>query len=300
VFHLLLALYILAFAITIGPLIMALLLNQKTGDYSWLAVAGIMTGGILLLVSDGVKTYAGAALGSVPYVMTISALACTLVGSAMMQWSIPTIAFRVLRKPLTPPLALARLLATIIVGAAGAAKELYPSGALQGVHGLLTAGSLGGYGLYVMLNLSLIEHDGARTFARDLFILICVLIPLIAAQGALESVLRLPFEFSQAPFVQLVYQIASCSLCIYCAVRYLFGPSPREAGDIPADFVRRFSISEREQEIIALVVKGLSNKQIGDQLFISSQTVKNHIYNIYRKTGVANKVQLLNQIQRGP
>jgi len=43
--------------------------------------------------------------------------------------------------------------------------------------------------------------------------------------------------------------------------------------------------SGREKEIIELLFKGYSNKQIGKALFISARTVKNHIYSIYRKTG---------------
>ena len=54
----------------------------------------------------------------------------------------------------------------------------------------------------------------------------------------------------------------------------------------------RFSISEREKEIALLLALGLSNKEIAEKLFISPGTVKNHVYNIYEKTGVKNRVEL--------
>jgi DNA-binding CsgD family transcriptional regulator len=57
---------------------------------------------------------------------------------------------------------------------------------------------------------------------------------------------------------------------------------------------KKYNISKREQEIIALVCEGKTNKQIEDQLFISLQTVKDHITRIYRKTGAGNRVQLTN------
>jgi len=57
-------------------------------------------------------------------------------------------------------------------------------------------------------------------------------------------------------------------------------------------FQERFSISEREKEIVMLIACGLSNKEIAAKLFISSGTVKNHVYNIYEKTGVQNRVEL--------
>ncbi len=60
----------------------------------------------------------------------------------------------------------------------------------------------------------------------------------------------------------------------------------------------RFKISEREQEIINLILKGKTNKDIEDTLFISIKTVKSHIYNIYRKMGVKNRLELINLIQK--
>ena len=56
----------------------------------------------------------------------------------------------------------------------------------------------------------------------------------------------------------------------------------------------RFGITQREQEIILLICEGRSNREIKDLLFLSLQSVKDHIYRIYRKTGVKNRVQLAN------
>ena len=55
----------------------------------------------------------------------------------------------------------------------------------------------------------------------------------------------------------------------------------------------RADITEREKEIIRYMLKGKTNKEIEQELFISSSTVKNHIYNIYRKLNVANRHQLM-------
>ena len=57
---------------------------------------------------------------------------------------------------------------------------------------------------------------------------------------------------------------------------------------------KKYKISKREQEIILLICEGKTNKEIEDELFISLQTVKDHIYRIYQKTGVKNRVQLTN------
>jgi DNA-binding CsgD family transcriptional regulator len=61
---------------------------------------------------------------------------------------------------------------------------------------------------------------------------------------------------------------------------------------------RDAGISEREKEIIPLVASGLDNREIGKKLFISPKTVKNHMTNIYAKTGARNRVQLVNLLNR--
>lgn len=58
-------------------------------------------------------------------------------------------------------------------------------------------------------------------------------------------------------------------------------------------FYAQYEISLREQEIIGLILEGKSNKEIEDALFISSHTVKNHIYHIFQKTGVKSRSQLI-------
>lgn len=59
----------------------------------------------------------------------------------------------------------------------------------------------------------------------------------------------------------------------------------------------KFKITNREKEIISLVMTGLSNDEIGEKLFISTTTVKKHLYNIFQKTGVKNRVSLINLFQ---
>ena len=63
-------------------------------------------------------------------------------------------------------------------------------------------------------------------------------------------------------------------------------------------FIQKFGISKREMEIVDEIIKGKSNKEISERLFISLQTVKDHIHNIYLKTEVKNRVQLSNLIRQ--
>ena len=57
-------------------------------------------------------------------------------------------------------------------------------------------------------------------------------------------------------------------------------------------FFRKHGISQCEGEIIKLLLDGKSNSDIEKELFISLSTAKNHIYNIYQKLQVKNRVQI--------
>jgi len=56
-------------------------------------------------------------------------------------------------------------------------------------------------------------------------------------------------------------------------------------------------ITKREMEIVKLIARGNTNKEISEILFIALQTVKDHNRRIFRKLGVKNRVQLVNLIR---
>src|SRR6476646_5898253 len=56
---------------------------------------------------------------------------------------------------------------------------------------------------------------------------------------------------------------------------------------------QRSLLPDREIEVVQLVAQGLQNRAIGKKLFISEQTVKNHMLNIFDKVGVYDRVELM-------
>ena len=52
-------------------------------------------------------------------------------------------------------------------------------------------------------------------------------------------------------------------------------------------------LSNREMEVVQQVAQGFHNKEIGIKLFISEQTVKNHLHNIFDKLGVSDRLELM-------
>jgi DNA-binding CsgD family transcriptional regulator len=68
--------------------------------------------------------------------------------------------------------------------------------------------------------------------------------------------------------------------------------------DSLARFCSNFGISKRERDIIEQVLVGKSNKAIEKVLFISHNTVKNHLYSVFQKTGVGSRSELIHRITR--
>lgn len=52
-----------------------------------------------------------------------------------------------------------------------------------------------------------------------------------------------------------------------------------------------YDLTEREREVLALLVEGLNNKQIAEKLFVSPSTIKSHVSNILSKLGVTSRTE---------
>ena len=67
----------------------------------------------------------------------------------------------------------------------------------------------------------------------------------------------------------------------------VWGAETGQASDQSGETV----LSERETAVLDAVARGLSNREIGRQLWISEQTVKFHLRNVYRKLGISSRTE---------
>lgn len=79
----------------------------------------------------------------------------------------------------------------------------------------------------------------------------------------------------------------------------LFRDLARGPSLVAADRVRRIAarcvadpLTKREVEILSLLLEGWRNADIATRLGLSPNTVKNHVYNVYQKTGAANRIEI--------
>jgi DNA-binding NarL/FixJ family response regulator len=92
---------------------------------------------------------------------------------------------------------------------------------------------------------------------------------------------------------QLVRAVAVAAKGELVAPRELLGYVLAE--DKPADFA---ALSVRQREILGYVVEGLSNAQIGERLFLTESTIKQHLRSAYKVLGVKNRTEAANLFRR--
>lgn len=91
-----------------------------------------------------------------------------------------------------------------------------------------------------------------------------------------------------------VFVFGWAMIAFVVGARWLGGDDAAEP--VPQSFVSDYRITPREADILRVLVGGKTASQIGEELFISQRTVEAHLYNVYRKCGVRNRVELVNKI----
>lgn len=62
--------------------------------------------------------------------------------------------------------------------------------------------------------------------------------------------------------------------------------------------VSTFELTARESEVLRLLSSGMTNKEIGEALFVSQNTVKTHLSNIYTKLNVQRRTQAVQKVRQ--
>src|SRR5512141_2796225 len=118
-----------------------------------------------------------------------------------------------------------------------------------------------------------------------------------AVGGVLIALLKvIEYKYVVAEYPAAIYGVLVAViftvLGIYVGLRW----TRRRAFVANETTVRDIGLTPREHEILGLIARGLSNREIGDALFVSENTVKTHSSRIFEKMLVKRRVQA---VQRG-
>jgi DNA-binding CsgD family transcriptional regulator len=291
---------LVAYSTSIGVTLVALLSWERSG-IRWLRdLAFVLSGASVYLMADLFRLYAlTAGWPTAPTGRPVLA-ALTGLGNLVLIIAIPVFVRGIAPTPLGRIRRVLGYVGMVLLPLVGVLDELVDIFAFHllndiGLASLLAAAAV----LFAIGYRGITEPETRRMVNRMMWLTIATIV-LGRVQLLLTSLLGIALELRRVRIVQVAYYFGLLGVVLEFAVRHLFRPSGAPDPVLTQEFVKRFSISNREREIVSMIMQGHANRTIGERLFISDRTVKNHISSIYRKTGAVNKVQLLNMVRNHP
>ena len=104
----------------------------------------------------------------------------------------------------------------------------------------------------------------------------------------------LEFQFLLKKFSTEIYIVILCGMFTGLGIwigNKLSRGGPSKTFEINTKALRYLGISDRENDVLTLLAIGHSNKEIATKLFISDNTVKTHLNNLYQKLEVSRRGQ---------
>jgi DNA-binding CsgD family transcriptional regulator len=152
----------------------------------------------------------------------------------------------------------------------------------------------GMYGYCLVMAAINLKKLASPLLKKIVFLSFCISL-IILPFSILQYIQQRPFlpGFMERPLLF----IALFVLTIVFTINYFNRPAYFANKGLTDYFKTQFAITNRESEIILHVIQGHPNQTIGEKLFISTRTVESHLYSIFQKLGVKNRVQLTNLIQ---
>jgi DNA-binding CsgD family transcriptional regulator len=107
-------------------------------------------------------------------------------------------------------------------------------------------------------------------------------------------VVKLPEE----PIIMLGIAVEIATIVYFFHIDPLHLRKEDQAAIDTASLQQRFDLTNRETEIVVLLLEGLTNTEIAERAFISENTVKRHLTSIYKKTNTSNRYDLLAKLMK--
>ena len=97
-------------------------------------------------------------------------------------------------------------------------------------------------------------------------------------------------------FVLVIVAVSFFAIGIYIYKRF-YQKASNEEKEIDHKKIKSLEITDREYEVLQLISKGLSNKEIANQLFLTESTIKTHVSNLLVKLNAKRRTQAVQVAQ---
>ena len=130
-------------------------------------------------------------------------------------------------------------------------------------------------------------HYREVILSRD-FAPVGFIVSLLNPDGANQPLPYLVTTLGTLGVILVVFNL----FAVRISIAFLRGHATRISLD-RATLTQKYGVSSREYDVLELVAQGLSNKEIGERLYISEGTVKNHLHRTMRKLDVKSRTEIL-------
>ena len=154
----------------------------------------------------------------------------------------------------------------------------------------------------ILLDIVMPHIDGIRTLRRMKDLGIKSRIIILSAHSSKNYIINaiklgasgyITKDNNRQNLIQVIRRVASGGKYLQPSLGMILRQNleEEEYDDYSEDIKKMELLSRREFEILTLVARGNTNKEIGNKLFISEKTVKNHMTQIFKKIEVEDRVQ---------
>jgi DNA-binding CsgD family transcriptional regulator len=149
------------------------------------------------------------------------------------------------------------------------------------------------YGIiYIGINLRNVGEKSVRKGILVFILVTALYLPMQIIDYLLNYLPELRVLSFLNNLAQPLYFLIISVLFVSYAIRHFSEPAYYCHGALSDHFREKFRLSEREGEIVQRLLLGESAKQVAEVLHISSKTVENHVYNIFKKCDINSRLQL--------
>jgi DNA-binding CsgD family transcriptional regulator len=227
------------------------------------------------------------------------------VGGILQVVILPSLVYGLFVQPVPAPARVVGVVSALVMGGLVIAAALAPEiEAIKLVIAALLYGSIGAYIARMIIWLARRrrqgeepERAGVERSIRGFVFLSAVFLPLFVLD-MLFSLLEFPAVLQSIDNLSVPLYFTALSIgAIRFARRYLNQPALIQDEEVTEHGRSVFGLTPREAEVVEYIMEGYSVPDAAKALKIGAKTVENHLYNVYQKTGVSNRIQLFQLFQ---